>query len=465
MKKILFLFFFVTFSSYSSTFSECECSSNRYWLRDDPIISSANQISCSETVPDTDGMCSSTYRLYDYATDIRSRYPDRDVQNQWLYTKHRVIDRCKACPSDMEVVGNQCLEKCLEDEVRADTGKCVQEEATFECREGYAEQYTIGINMLPTPCSDFDPTMYSDAYTAVHETADTHQVCCVKALPEPTVSTPDSNNTPIDLEPTNEILEDIKESSDSASSQNSDNLAQIDEDIKGTNSRLDDVKEILDGIKTDANQNQTSSDNNRDNNTDRQLTNDNAIANQAHQDQLTNQGKYDDIILNLRTVTPAIQTMTANANSNSQREIDTANANAQESNAQNQENSDRNHEDLEGIKDAVEGLKDDEESEQSMQGALDRIDEAIETASQSRETILGTYSNLLGDFTDSPPTFVSQGACVLDFNIFGRNLSIDMNFLEEMRPYTELFFSLVIAYLTFKIYLGIFIFFSFMIKV
>lgn len=473
MLKIFLLFIFFTLFSYSySTISEekfnnFSCPSDSYAITSVSEVS--NEEACSYRAVGQKWYSHNYENTYNYYA-YEDLFLTETVVWNWKcrFTMQRTLKSCsEPCEENQqrndEGVCEEIPEPCPDGEVRTDTGECVAEEETYECREGYTEQISVGINVIPAPCSSFDPTLYSDSYTAVAETDTTHQVCCVKPLPEPeSNNNPDTNTTPIDLTPTNEILEDIKENANSASSTNNDNLEQIDEDIKATNARLEEVNNVLASIHADNNQNSTSQNSNADANTDRQINNDNALANQAHQDQLTNQGKYDEIILNLRTVTPAINTMTANANANSQREIDNANANAdqahqdaQNSDTQNQENADRNHENLSDIKDALTDGKDDADTD--LIGLKDNLNQMSDSLSSGQDTILGSFNALLSSYTDTPPTFIGSGSHTFSANVLGGSVVFDLSLFSDLKPYFDILFTLMLAWINFKIYRWVFV--------
>lgn len=368
------------------------------------------------------------------------------------------------CPSGQELVGAECLEICEEGLQRNDEGTCeeIPQDPEGECNEGYT--LTTGYTtLLPSRCNSCITNQTClDAYTLRQMTDSEEQLCCIKfddpqEEEEQTPETPDNNSTPIDLNPTNEILEDIRDDANL-------NADQLEQEERETQERLDEVNRILAGLNEDNNENATAGITNQNSNTDRTIANDNTNANQAHQDQLTNQGKYDDIILGLREVKDATTNMTANANANSQREIDNANANAeqahtdaQNSDAQNQDNADRNHEDLEDIKDALGGLNNGENFTGEFTQAIDGLSQLDGMIQEGRESVIDSFNTMVVDYTGMAPVFSASGDCVESFEVFGTTIELDFNFFANVKFAFDIIFTLLLAFITFKVYLFIFV--------
>jgi len=330
-----------------------------------------------------------------------------------------------------------------------------------ECNNGYTltKGYTT---LLPSRCNScvYNRTC-EDAYTLRQMTDSDEQLCCIKfdnsddEVEAPEI--PDNNATPLDLNPTNEILEDIRDDANL-------NADQLEQEERETQERLDEVNRILEGIQRDNSEHATADTSNNNANTDREIKNDNANANQAHQDQVDNRGKYDDIILGLREVKDATTNMTANANANSQREIDNANANAeqahtdaQNSDAQNQENADRNHEDLEGIKDSIDNLGNGENFTGELTQAIDGLSNLDGMIEDGRESIMEAFNGMVVDYTGLTPVFTATGDCVESFEVFGTTIELDFNFFATAKFAFDIIFTLLLAFMTFKIYFFIFI--------
>jgi hypothetical protein len=380
-----------------------------------------------------------TYNSQCYINSSRSRMGEATLHNDLGYATQYYVSRV----TEYCIVQPTCSEGEFFD---TESGSCVPESEGYECKEGYTEQLRVGINAIPAPCSDYDPTLYSDAYTAVYETDTTHQVCCVKPLPEPESENPDTNATPIDLNPTNDILEDIKDNASTASNTNHEDLEEIKNLETQTQARLDEVNEILAGINSDIKDDTTSQNSNNDANTDRQIANDNTLANQAHQDQLVNQGKYDDIILNLREVRDATNTMTANANANAEQ----AHEDSLNSDAQNQENADRNHNDLTDIKDALTNGQ--EDADNGLNGLEDNLNQMTDSLASGKDSILGSFNALLSSYTDTPPAFTGSGSHTFNANVLGGSVVFNLSLFSDLKPYFDILFTLMLAWINFKIY-------------
>jgi len=233
------------------------------------------------------------------------------------------------------------------------------------------------------------------------------------------------NGVKIDtLHSDNSVTQDILNGINSQIVDAKDVLSSIKEEIK--NSRNSDFNSSSD-IKNAIN-NASESSRNESNQT-RQAIND--ASNQAHQDQVANRGKYDDLIIGLRDVVEATDRIGGQANDNAQ----TA------------------HDDATDIKDAVDSLNDGrEESENDLQDTKDGISDAIESAGSNYSSVVDTFNGLLTSYSNTPPTFNGTGSSVFSTVVYGHSVVFDLAMFEQLRPYFDIIFILILAWINFKFY-------------
>jgi len=137
--------------------------------------------------------------------------------------------------------------------------------------------------------------------------------------------------------------------------------------------------------------------------------------------------------------------------------------------------SNRNHKDLEGIDDKLKGIEDnskglldyfddmkDKAKDSGYDGVEDKLNANLEDANALQSTITGSLSELTGYITGAKPLFVATGDCNFNYNIFGRALTIDFSIIDRLRPYIDILYALLLAFINFKMYSRIFMFLVFL---
>jgi len=122
--------------------------------------------------------------------------------------------------------------------------------------------------------------------------------------------------------------------------------------------------------------------------------------------------------------------------------------------AQNQ--SDRNHEDLAGIKEDTEAMANYftalKEKGEDTDNSLSNFYDSIGESTSGYNTIVSQIGALGALATGVAPTFQGSGQHVFSGTVYGQTVSIDLSFFADLKPFFDILFLLVLAYLNFKIY-------------
>ena len=119
--------------------------------------------------------------------------------------------------------------------------------------------------------------------------------------------------------------------------------------------------------------------------------------------------------------------------------------------------SDLAHDDATDIKDAIESLNEgNEEAKDSLSGIKEGMADALINATDKYNSTLDIANTLLTSYSNTSPVFVGSGEHVFSVTIYNSDIVFDLSIFVELKPFFDIIFLLMLAWINFKIYLWIF---------
>jgi len=509
MKKILILFIFPLFL-FSDSPSDCE-----YTAPDDAVYIYESygagmtpnlkdhecdsedylQVFCDGSTDGTGNFIVTEKRRTcktnpDYPDTSSAEFTRYEELNSYIYCTDNYVyshsaSKCvSACSADEDEISGQCYAKCENNKVRNDDGECV---APISCPSDNPFIQEITSHDTAMDCQFFvgietgqgagDSTgstaieLYSyreDGWYSkdVDGTLiDIYQVCCYQTVGN---SKSSDNNSTDDGSTNND-----DNSSDSSEDSSNDNSSGDSDDSGSDNGDSDSLNEN-NADSNATNDSATNSDsNNTNSNSSDGLTGDildsiTASSELAHKDTQriidavtsSSTTAHEDAsaikqhLQDIKNSSHADSTMlrdTMNSNSgvahtdatDIKNAVDTASATA--------------HEDAVAIKEAVEditGLSD--EDKNSLNNAKDSISDSTNTANNNYSSVIDSFNTLLTAYSNTPPVFKGTGNHVFSTTVYGSDVRFDLSLFGDLKPYFDIVFLLMLAWINFKIYRWIF---------
>ena len=90
--------------------------------------------------------------------------------------------------------------------------------------------------------------------------------------------------------------------------------------------------------------------------------------------------------------------------------------------------------------------------EENTDNSLSNFSNAGDQAGENYQTVLGQIAGLGSLATGTAPIFTGSGSHIFTANIYGRTVTIDLSMFADLKQYFDILFTLILAYLNFKIY-------------